>query len=50
MNKETMLFLLWLGVAISIRSLTSVFSGFSATCIEDWALPGNVEISENVIK
>ena len=33
-----------------IRSLTSVFSCFSTICIEDWALPGNVEVSADVSK
>ena len=37
-----------LEIAMRTLSLTSVFSGFSAICIEYWALPGNVEVSENV--
>ena len=41
-------FPLVLGIAMTIRSLTSIFSGFSAICIEDWAFPANVEVSENV--
>jgi hypothetical protein len=43
-----MLLILWLGMAMRTRSLTSVFSGFSAICIENWALPGNVEVSKNI--
>jgi hypothetical protein len=45
-----MLFLFGLGIAITIRSLTSVFAGFSAICIEDRAFPGNVEVSKNISK